>query len=249
MGKVSTDTFVCLDCESTGLNVESDRIVEIALVQFTFDNHLNNFESLINPECIIPKEAIDIHNISQAMVQDKPLIKDVLPTILEMLGNYPIVGHGISFDINLIKAEARRANINCSLKNPLIDTLRLARLYAAAPINSLEKLCDHFHIEVKKAHRAMNDVIVNIEVFKKLANYFSTTEAILKRLKSPILLNLMPLGKYKGEKFSQIPLEYLLWASHMDFDDDLLFSINSEINNRQRKNHFEQSSNPFSSLN
>jgi len=249
MGQVSKDTFICLDCESTGLNVEQDRIIEIALVKFTFEKKIiESFETLINPECIIPEEAKAIHNISYSMVENKPLIQEILPQIFNMLDSYPIVGHGISFDINLIKHEAKRTKVPCNLKNTLIDTLRLARLYGNSPINSLEKLREHFHIEQTKAHRAMNDVLVNIEVFKKLAQSFNTTEDLVARLKRPILLNTMPLGKYKGQKFSNIPIEYLLWAANMHFDEDLLFSINTEIKNREKTKNFERSVNPFSVL-
>ena len=51
-------------------------------------------------------------------------------------------------------------------KQPFIDTLRMARLYGESPINSLERLRQHFNIAAEGAHRAMSDVIVNIEVFK-----------------------------------------------------------------------------------
>ena len=94
----------------------------------------------------------------------------------------------------------------------------------------------------------MNDVIVNIEVFKKLSSAFQTTQKLLERLKKPILMKKMPLGKHKGRNFSEIPLDYLKWAAGKDFDQDLLYSIRLEINNRKKKNDFQQASNPFSSL-
>ena len=65
----------------------------------------------------------------------------------------------------------------------------------------LEKLREHFNIEPEGAHRAMSDVIVNISVFKYLSQSFKTTEQLLERLKKPILLKTMPLGKYKGRPF------------------------------------------------
>ncbi|PCI92693.1 DNA polymerase III subunit epsilon, partial [Candidatus Aerophobetes bacterium] len=46
------------------------------------------------------------------------------------------------------------------------------------------------------AHRAMNDVVVNIEVFKNLSTSFNTTKALLDRLKKPIPMKTIPLGKY-----------------------------------------------------
>ncbi len=132
--------------------------------------------------------------------------------------------------------------------NPTIDTLRLARLYGETRENSLEKLKRHFNIEGEGAHRAMNDVMVNIEVFKFLSAPYKSSSQIISRLKSPVPLKLMPLGKHKGRSFSEIPIEYLYWAVKQDFDQDLLFSLQNEIKRRRKGNLFQQSGNPFSSL-
>ncbi len=249
MTLLNSEIFVCLDCESTGLDPNEDRIIEIAAARFTFDKILQQFESLINPEREIPSSSQEIHNISQEMVEGKPKIGAILPDLLNMIDGHILVGHGIGFDIALIAAEAKRNNLQTNIaKAPFIDTLRLARLYGESPINSLDKLRQHFNIEPQGAHRAMSDVIVNIEVFKFLTKSFKTTDAIFKTLQKPIKLRAMPLGKHKGRKFDEIPLEYLLWAERKDFDQDLLYSIRSEIKNRKRGGGFEQAANPFANL-
>ena len=117
-----------------------------------------------------------------------------------------------------------------------------------SPINSLEKLRQHFNIAEEGAHRAMNDVIVNVEVFKYLAKQYKTTEQIMNRLKSPILLKAMPLGKHKGRPFGEVPIEYLRWAAHQNFDQDLLFSLTVELKKRKQGNNFRQASSPFANL-
>jgi DNA polymerase III subunit epsilon len=249
MGKLNKDIFVCLDCESTGLDLENDRIIEVAAVKFTFEKTIDSFDALINPGINIPQESQLIHNISNEMVSGKPLIKEVLPHLLKFIGKEVIIGHGIYFDTALVTKEAHRANIDCTIQsNKSIDTLRLARLYGECPSNSLENLRQHFNIPQEGAHRAMNDVKVNILVFKQLSNSFATTEQILNRLEKPILMKIMPLGKHKGRKFSEIPSDYLQWAAGKDFDQDLLYSIRLELKNRKQKNNFEQASNPFSGL-
>ncbi|MBX9745033.1 MAG: DUF3820 family protein [Chlamydiales bacterium] len=244
------EIFVCLDCESTGLEPKTDRIVEIAAACFTLDQILEQFESLINPECDIPKASQDIHKISGEMVADKPKIKEILPHILKLIDKHIIIGHGVYFDICLIAAEAQRHSIPTNiLQQPYIDTLRLARLYGESPVNSLEHLRQHFNIAFEGAHRAMNDVTVNIEVFKYLTKSFSSSKEIFKTLEKPIKLKAMPLGKHKGRKFEEIPLEYLLWAEKKDFDQDLLYSIRSELKQRRRGANFGQACNPFNALN
>jgi len=249
MTSLQQEIFVCLDCESTGLEPESDRIIEIAAARFTFSEILQKFESLIDPERDIPESSQEIHKISQEMIQDKPKIKEILPDVLKMIEGHILVGHGIGFDIALIAAEAKRNQIPTTIHQlHYIDTLRLARLYGESPINSLQRLREHFNIEPEGAHRAMSDVIVNIEVFKQLAKPYRSSAEILKILQKPIKLKQMPLGKHKGRKFDEIPVEYLLWAEKKDFDQDLLFSIRSELRNRKRGGGFEQSSSPFAGL-
>lgn len=245
-----SNQFVCVDCETTGLDVDNDRIIEVAVA--LFDNQGNitqSYESLVNPLCPIPESSTEIHHITDKMVQDKPLIYEVLPKVLSMISSYTIVGHGVDFDIQLLINAAKKNQMTCSLsKNPIIDTLRLARLYGRCPVNSLERLREHFNIQAEGAHRAMSDVIVNIAVFKQLSKSYKNQEQIFKVLSKPIALEVMPLGKHKGRPFRDIPLSYLNWAKHQDFDLDLLFSIRSEIKRRRKGNLFSQSFNPFQDL-
>ncbi len=249
MGLLKNEIFICLDCETTGLDPDNDRVIEVAAAKFRIDETIDTYETLIDPECVISPESMAIHHITQEMVQDKPKIQEVLPTLFKFIGSYIFVGHGISLDIAFLANAAKRHNVMSNIASKTyIDTLRLARLYGESPTNSLEKLREHFNIQEEGAHRAMNDVIVNIEVFKFLANTFKTTEELLERLKRPILLKTMPLGKHKGRPFSEIPLEYLTWAVHKDFDQDLMFSIRSELKKRKTGNQFKQATNPFSSL-
>lgn len=249
MTLLKDEIFVCLDCETTGLEAKEDRVIEVGLAIFTFDGIQERYETLIDPMQPIPEESMEIHHITNEMVQGKPKIQEILPIISSYLGKKTIVGHGINLDIDFLTEEAKRHGQTFLPRNsPRIDTLRLARLYGESPSNSLEKLREHFNIEPEGAHRAMNDVLVNIEVFKFLSSKFKNTKEILKRLEKPIVLKAMPLGKHKGRPFHEIPVEYLIWASHKDFDQDLLFSIQNELRRRKKGNLFEQASNPFSNL-
>jgi len=134
------------------------------------------------------------------------------------------------------------------LQNQSIDTLRVARLYGESPINSLDRLRQHFNIEAQGAHRAMSDVMVNIEVFKALTKGYKTTEELMTVLQKPIKLRAMPLGKHKGRKFNEIPIEYLLWAERKDFDQDLLYSIRCELRNRKKGGNYPSANSPFANL-
>lgn len=249
MGLIHRDTFVCFDCETTGLNPESDQIVEIAVAKFTFDKVLETRKDLVNPGIAIPKESIDIHHITDQMVKDKPPLEEILPEYLKIIEGNLLVGHGISFDVALLRAAAERYQMSTNIsRQSFIDTLRMARLYGDSPNNSLEMLCKHFNIEVSESHRAMSDVFANIEVFKRLSRPFKTTESLLNRLKRPIMLKKMPLGKHKGRWLREIPEEYLRWAAAQAFDNDLLFSVRHELKQRKQPTSFTQTNTPFADL-
>lgn len=249
MALIKDQTFVCIDCESTGLDPKQDRIIEVAAIKFTLDSTLESFESLIDPQVPIPASSIAVHHITQDMVQGMPTIDKVLGPVLDLIGNHPIIGHGIQYDIDILHHHAERCNKPCNIKkNQFFDTLRLARLYGESPSNSLQTLRQHFNIAEEGAHRAMSDCVVNIQVFKKLSQNFKTMQQLTQALARPIQMKHMPLGKHKGRLLKEIPLEYLLWAARQDFDEDLLFSLRSEISRRKKGNLFAQAANPFHGL-
>jgi DNA polymerase III subunit epsilon len=247
---LKNEVFVCIDCETTGLDVEKDRVIEVACVTFTIDGILHEYETLINPECAIPEASRAIHNIDTSMLQDKPKIHEILPHLLPLIDNYTIIGHGVAFDIELIHRAATLAQMQAAVKTrPFIDTLRLARLYGDSPNNSLSNLARHFNVEIEGiAHRAMTDVKMNIEVFKHLVRKYKTLNEVFQVLSKPIKMKYMPLGKYKGRLFSELPLQYLHWAITADFDDDLHHSLKLELNKRKKGGQFSQATNPFLGL-
>lgn len=249
MVDIEKQKFICIDCETTGLDPLQDKIIEIAVTCFDGHNIYEQMETLIDPECEIPESSMAIHHITNEMVKGKPLIQDVLSDVLKMVGNHIIVGHGIKFDIDIIAASADRHTIASRIRhNRYLDTLRMARLYGECPINSLEHLRKHFNIPLEGAHRAMSDVIVNIEVFKLLAKRYKTTQQLFEVLSRPILMAAVPFGQHKGRSFKDVPLQYLQWLANKDFDQDLLFSARSEIKRRKKGNQFGQADNPFLNL-
>jgi DNA polymerase-3 subunit epsilon len=249
MKPLEKDVFICLDCETTGLDPKVDKVIEVAITKFTLTEVIETFETLIDPGIPIPPESIKIHHISDDMVKGAPKLTDMLPQIVSLIGSSPIIGHGIAFDVELLAQALEQSGKEAKIRfNKQIDTLRLARLYGESPTNSLETLRKHFNIAEEGAHRAMNDVIVNIEVFRRLSHNFKTLHQIYQVLDKPIQMKVMPLGKHKGRSFKEIPLEYLRWAANKEFDNDLLFSIRSELTRRKKGGLFSQASNPFGSL-
>jgi DNA polymerase III subunit epsilon len=246
---IEKDIFVCLDCEFTGVDRDKDRIIEVAVAVFDIHKVYDTFESLIDPLCPIPEESVAIHHITEEMVQGQPTIEQVLPRLLEIIGKRTIIGHGITHDVDVLSLAAERVGVPTTIRHNLtIDTLRMARLYGQSPTNSLENLRKHFNIEPEGAHRAMSDVIVNMEVFRQLSKEYKSTSQLFDALSRPIQMRVMPLGKHKGRPVKELPLDYLLWAARMDFDQDLLFTLRTEVNRRKKGKLFTQESNPFNNL-
>jgi DNA polymerase III subunit epsilon len=249
MPSLRDQIFVCLDCETTGLEPRTDRIIEVAAVLFKDGEILDRWETLIDPGVPIPASSSAIHHIMDAMVAGKPAIRDVMQELMGFVEEHPIIGHGIPFDLQVLHHEAKRCEHTSSWdQKPFFDTLRLARLYGESPENSLERLRQHFNIPPEGAHRAMNDVVVNVQVFQHLTRHFRTVEEMQKTLSKPILMRKMPLGKHKGRPFKEVPVNYLQWAAHQDFDEDLLHSIRTELSRRHARPGFQNFGNPFQTL-
>lgn len=146
------------------------------------------------------------------------------------------------------ETKARKYTVNDLIEQ--YETIYLSRYpkRIRSQVNSLEQLRRHFNVEPEGAHRAMSDVIVNMHVFKHLCRKFRTVNDVFNVLSKPILMKHMPFRPHKGRLFKEIPIEYLIWASKRDFDEDLIFSLRTEISRRKKGNLFSQASNPFSQL-
>lgn len=161
---------IILDLETTGLSPQRHRITEIAAVKVKGDQIIDEFQTLVNPEVPIPKFITKLTGISNEMVEDKPVIEDILPSLKEFLGETVIVGHNISFDHRFLQENFWRHN-NFLLTNDTLCTMKLARrLNSNLPSKRLGSICEHYGLINETAHRAMSDVIATHEVLNCMLN-------------------------------------------------------------------------------
>ncbi len=145
-------TYVALDLETTGLQAERDAIVEIGAVKFRGDEVLDSWSSLVNPNRPIPHKIERLTGISQSQVERAPSLHSVLPALMRFIGENPLVGHNIKFDLSFLQ----RAGITAP--PPALDTFELACiLMPYASRFSLGKLMDELGIEFPTRHRAVED--------------------------------------------------------------------------------------------
>lgn len=120
------NTFTAIDLETTGLDADIDRIVEVGLVKFTGDGTvLDEFSTLVNSPGS-SREARDIHHIDDKDLVGAPNIRQVLPEVLAFISGTVLVGHNFDFEEKFLAAAARRARIPLS-DGVAVCTLRTCR--------------------------------------------------------------------------------------------------------------------------
>lgn len=150
---------IVLDTETTGLDCSRERIIEFAAVRLENGKIKDEFQTLINPQQHIRKSSMAIHGISEEMVKDSPTEAEILPQILEFIGDYPIVAHNAIFDYSFLN-EACLRNYDKELSNPRIDTQQMFKeVFPDLESHGLEALTNKFNVEFKKHHRAMADTM------------------------------------------------------------------------------------------
>ena len=164
--KQDIDTEYCiLDIETTGLSFRTEKITEFGIMKYKNGEVIDSFESFVNPEKPIPKEVVDITNITDEMVKDAPTIKKIMPKVLEFIGDSVLVAHNADFDIGFIKYNCKQLGLE--LNNTYIDTLRLAKdLFPGYKKYKLGIIADNLGIKVEVAHRALDDVDTLVKVFQ-----------------------------------------------------------------------------------
>ena len=163
---------IVLDTETTGLDYTRERIIEFAAVRLENGKIKDEYQTLINPQQHIRKSSMAIHGITQEMVEDAPTEEEVLPKILEFIGDYPIVAHNAIFDFSFLN-EAKKRVMGEELKNPRIDSQVMFKEIAPdIESHGLEALTNRFNVELNNHHRAMADTMGLALAYPKLKKLY-----------------------------------------------------------------------------
>lgn len=182
--------YIALDLETTGFDSEKDQVLEIAAIKFQGNQILEKFETLINPEVEIPAMVSHITGINQETVKDAPTFDQISKNLRNFLGNFPIVGHNIDFDLTFLEAKG------IPLLNKQYDTFHLGSiLLPNLPSYSLETISRELKINHQNKHRAMSDAHVCFELFQILTDKISEIPAAtLEQIKHQVLKTSWDLG-------------------------------------------------------
>jgi len=155
-----------IDLETTGTDINRDRVVQVAVLTLNADGSELEFESLVNPEIEIPAEATRVHGISSADIQGKPTFHDLAPALLQLLSGCDLVGFNLArFDLPMLQAEFRRAGHCFSLDGrSVIDVMTIFHAKVRRDFSAAVKFyCGRDH---KDAHSALGDVRATRDVLQ-----------------------------------------------------------------------------------
>jgi len=233
-----TRPLIVFDLETTGINVAKDRIVEICMIKVFPDGSETVITKRVNPEMEIPKEASDVHGITNEMVADLPTFKDLSNEIYQIVQDSDLAGYNSNrFDLPLLAEEFLRVGVDFDMKNrKAIDVQTI--FFKKEPRNLSAALRYYCNKELVGAHGAEADTRATLDILKAqvdryddLGNDTSSLEEYSQQqhknadFAGMIKFNAQEeeiffFGKHKGKKVVDV-LErepgYYAWIQNADF--------------------------------
>mgnify|MGYP001487452759 FL=1 len=164
--------LIVLDTETTGLEVDQGhRVVDIGAIVLKDRKKTNEyFQSYVNPERLIDREAQEIHGISNEQLEKEPKFSEIAESFLEFVQDSVLIIHNAPFDLGFLNTELQRASSNypkleeiCEIE----DTLVLARKKFPGRRHKLDDLADRYEIEGydRTFHGALVDANILADVY------------------------------------------------------------------------------------
>lgn len=159
--------YAIVDIETTGY---SSKITEISVFLHDGKNVVDEFTSLVNPECNIPPFITNLTGISNAMVYQAPKFYEIAKRIDEITKDAVFVAHSVNFDYHIIQQEFK--DLGFEFKRKKLCTVRLSRkLIPGLRSYSLGSICAAENIVIHDRHRAKGDAQATVILFEKLLAY------------------------------------------------------------------------------
>lgn len=176
--------IVSLDIETTGLDENREAIIEIGAVKFNGRRVEGEFSTLLNPNRHIPDFITGLTGIDDAMVRQAPHLRDITPELVNFVGEAPILGHNIRFDVGFL----RKAGL--FEFHQTLDTYELAAvLLPTASRYNLGSLGQQLNIPLPATHRALDDARVTQACYVRLFD-------IARELPIETLTEIVQLGDF-----------------------------------------------------
>ena len=184
----NNETLVSFDTETTGAYPVSWEVCEIGAVKWQAGEITETFAARIKPEGLMNPIAQKIHGITLEALQAEPSAKQVLAQFCDFVGDAKLVAHHAPFDMGFLSWELFRAGLP-PLKNQVFCTSLIARnLFPKCKNHRLPTLIEYFDLNQLKAHQALDDARMCLDVFLKCleanqgASWTSLQEVMGKKL-------------------------------------------------------------------
>jgi len=225
-----------IDLETTGINLGSDRIVEIAIVKILPDGKKIVKRKLINPEIKIPQVSTDVHGITDEMVKDAPTFKQVANELKQFLDNCDLAGYNSNrFDIPLLVEEFLRIGMEFDNKGrKMVDVQKVFHMMEQRTLSAAYKF--YCNKVLEGAHGAEADAVATWEVLEaqvlRYPQLGTNVESILKCTGEEELVDfarrfimengveIFNFGKHKGRPVVEVlksEPQYYDWMMKGDF--------------------------------
>ncbi len=161
-----TRPIAFIDLETTGINFCTDRIVEIAIVKIMPDGESQIKRKLINPQMPIPPSATQTHGITDDMVKEAPVFKQVANEIKQFIDNCDLGGYNSNrFDIPMLVEEFCRAGISFSTEGrKLVDVQKVFHMMEQRTLTAAYKF--YCNKTLENAHSAEADALATWEILE-----------------------------------------------------------------------------------
>lgn len=231
-----TKPLAFIDLETTGVNLGTDRIVEIAIVKILPDGTRKVKRKLINPQMPIPAANTEIHGITDEMVKDAPTFAQAAQELKQVLDGCDLAGYNSNrFDIPLLMEEFLRAGVDFDMKGrKLVDVQNIfhkmeQRTLAAAYKFYCGKTLDDAHSAEADASATHEVLVAQLEKYPELGNTLDTIskaigdEPIVDFARRFVMENgieVFNFGKYKGKSVADTLMaepQYYDWMMKGDF--------------------------------
>lgn len=157
--------FTIFDFETTGLDPEKDRVIEMAAVRVCDGHIVSEFSTLVKNGPVIPK-ITEITGITNEELEHGMPERTAFQILNRYLGDSILVAHNAAFDLAFLHHSLMR-NADRTFDNSFYDTLTISRDRHYYP-HKLTDMCDRYGIKLEGAHRALNDVYGCWDLLKKM---------------------------------------------------------------------------------
>jgi len=176
LSELGLSSFVAIDVETTGLDSASDEIIEVAATRFQNGELTDSFRSFVKPSHSLDPFITQLTGITDDDLRDAPLFSGIAESFRDFLGDDPLVGHNVEFDLGFLRAAGLGAYRGRSTGNPfafsrthVVDTATLGRVFWPELSSfSLRSLTKAFGIQSKRSHRALDDAQATGELLSQM---------------------------------------------------------------------------------